>query len=206
MKYKILNQTDTHIELFVLYDDNTYSNINLIGGRPIEEILKDAYILTSNTANRLPYTEETPTDLETYDTTPVATTLKADFNNLTGKVYDQYGLEIDLPIEFSIEGTSARIENGKIVKDVVDNDTSYFVVAKCGDLEERQEKINYAPREVKPIGGVDEETLQRITDLEELVKAQATIITNQAIAINKDRELLNTVDNDLNALTGGSDE
>ena len=206
MKYKILNQTDTHIELFVLYDDNTYSNINLIGGRPIEEILKDAYILTSNTANRLPYTEETPTDLETYDVTPVATTLKADFNNLTGKVYDQYGLEIDLPIEFSIEGTSARIENGKIVEDVVDSDTSYFIVAKYGDLEERQKKINYAPREVKPIGGVDEETLQRITDLEELVKAQATIITNQAIAINKDRELLNTVDNDLNALTGGSDE
>ena len=206
MKYKILNQTDTHIELFVLYDDNTYSNINLIGGRPIEEVLKDAYILTSNTTNRLPYTKETPTDLEVYDVTPVATTLKADFNNLTGKVYDQYGLKIDLPIEFSIEGTSARIENGKIVKDVVDNDTSYFIVAKCGDLEERQERTIYAPREANPIEGVNEETLQRITDLEELVKAQATTITNQAIAINKDRELLDTVDNDLNALVGGSDE
>ena len=150
MKYKILNQTDTHIELFILYDDNTYSNINLIGGRPIEEVLKDAYILTSNATNRLPYTEETPTDLEVYDATPVATTLKANFNNLTGKVYDQYGLEVDLPIEFSIEGTSARIEDGKIIEDVVDSDTSYFIVARYGDLEERQERTIYAPVEPQP--------------------------------------------------------
>lgn len=150
MKYKILNQTNNRIELFVLYDDNTYSSINLIGGRPIEEVLKDAYILTSNAANRLPYTEETPTDLETYDITPVATTLKADFNNLAGKLYNQYGLEMDLPIEFSIEGTGARIENGKIVEDVVEEDTSYFIVAKYGDLEERQERFLYAPVEPVP--------------------------------------------------------
>ena len=150
MKYKILNQTDTHIELFILYDDNTYSNINLIGGRPIEEVLKDAYILTSNAANRLPYTEETPTDLDSYDITPVATTLKVDFNNLTGKVYDQYGLKMDLPIEFSIEGTGARIEDEKIIEDVVDDDTSYFIVAKHGDLEERKERTIYVPREVEP--------------------------------------------------------
>ena len=58
----------------------------------------------------------------------------------------------------------------------------------------------------KPSEGVDEETLQRIADLEELVKAQATTITNQAIAINKQNELINNVDNDLNALVGGSDE
>ena len=36
------------------------------------------------------------------------------------------------------------------MEDVVDTDTSYSIVAKYGDLEERQEKINYAPREVEP--------------------------------------------------------
>ena len=67
------------------------------------------------------------------------------------------------------------------------------------DLQEiRDEKLNG--------GVVDEETLKRIADLEELVTAQATTITNQAIAINKDRELLDKVDTDLNGLVGGSDE
>ena len=59
-------------------------------------------------------------------------------------------MKIDLPIEFSIEGTGARIENGKIIKDVVEKDTSYFIVAKVGDLEERKERFLYAPREVVP--------------------------------------------------------
>ena len=68
------------------------------------------------------------------------------------------------------------------------------------DLQEiRDEKLN-------PGGVVDEETLKRIADLEELVKKQATTITNQAIAINKQSELINTVDTDLNGLVGGSNE
>ena len=58
----------------------------------------------------------------------------------------------------------------------------------------------------KPSEGVDEETLQRIADLEELVKAQATTITNQAIAINKQSELINIVDTDLNGLVGDVSE
>ena len=58
----------------------------------------------------------------------------------------------------------------------------------------------------KPNEGIDEATLKRITDLEELVEKQATTITNQAIAINKQNELINTVDNDLNGLVGGNNE
>ena len=58
----------------------------------------------------------------------------------------------------------------------------------------------------KPSEGVDEKTLQRIADLEELVKAQATTITNQAIAINKQNELINKVDTDLNGLVGDVSE
>ena len=45
---------------------------------------------------------------------------------------------------------TAKIENGKIVEDVVDTDTSYFIVAKYGDLEERQERFLYAPRPHSP--------------------------------------------------------
>lgn len=71
------------------------------------------------------------------------------------------------------------------------------------DLQEIRDEEKLNP----PGGGVvDEETLKRIADLEELVEKQATTITNQAIAINKQNELLDTVDNDLNALVGGSDE
>ena len=150
IKYKILNETDSRVELFVLYEDNTFTVLNLAQDT-LANMLKNAYILTSNAANRLPYVEETPTDFEAYNITPVATTLKTDFNNLTGKVYDQYGLEIDLPIEFSIEGTDkVRIENGRIIEDIVEEDVSYFIVAKYGDLEERQKRTIYAPREVEP--------------------------------------------------------
>lgn len=65
--------------------------------------------------------------------------------------------------------------------------------------EIRDENLN-------PGGVVDKETLKRIADLEELVEKQATTITNQAIAINKDRELLDKVDTDLNGLVGDVSE
>lgn len=55
-------------------------------------------------------------------------------------------------------------------------------------------------------GTVDGAILKKITDLEELVKAQATTITNQAIAINKQSELINTIDTDLNGLVGDVSE
>ena len=135
-----------------MHDDSTYSNINLIGGRPIEETLKDAYILTSDAANRLPYTEETLTDLEVYEKPQSAATTitNVDFNNFTADIYDQFGEKMNVDATFEIEGTSARIEDGKIIEDVVDNDTSYFIVAKYGNLEARQERTAYAPREVEP--------------------------------------------------------
>ena len=56
-------------------------------------------------------------------------------------------------------------------------------------------RVNEIPiSESNPLGGggVDEATLKRISDLEELVKKQS--------------ELLDIVDTDLNALVGGSDE
>ena len=150
MKYKILNQTDNRVELFVLYDDNTFITLNLAQDT-LENMLKNAYILSKN-IERLQYEGEVPTDLETYEKPQsVATTItNVNFNNFTADIYDQFGEKMNVDVTFEIEGTGARIENGKIIEDVVDNDTSYFIVAKYGNLEKRQERTIYAPKEVEP--------------------------------------------------------
>ena len=150
MKYKILSQTDNRVELFVLYEDNTFTVLNLAQDT-LENMLKNAYILSKN-IERLQYEGEVPTDLETYEKPQSAATkiTNVNFNNFTADIYDQFGDKMNVDVEFMIDGTGARIENGEIIEDVVDNDTSYFIVAKCGDLEERQERTIYAPREVEP--------------------------------------------------------
>lgn len=150
MKYKILEQTENNIKIFCLYDDNTYALLDLVGSRELEEILQDAYILTKNKENRQPYSGEEIQDLKDYNPKPKAARLDVDFYSLTGKVFDQFGEKMNVDVTFEVEGTGARIEDGTIIEDVVDTDTSYFIVAKYGDLEERQERIIYAPREVEP--------------------------------------------------------
>lgn len=150
MKYKILNQTDNRIELFVLYEDNTFTVLNLAQDT-LENMLKNAYILSKN-IERLQYEGKVPTDLETYEKPKSAATkiTNVDFYNFTADIYDQFGEKMNVDVTFEIEGTGARIEDGKIIEDVVENDTSYFIVAKYGNLEERQERTIYAPREVEP--------------------------------------------------------
>ena len=150
MKYKILNQTDSRVELFILYEDNTFTVLNLVQDT-LANMLKNAYILSKN-IERLQYEGKVPKDLETYER-PQSTATKitnVNFNNFTADIYDQFGEKINVDVEFMIDGTGARIEDGKIIEDVVENDTSYFIVAKYGDLEERQERTIYAPREVEP--------------------------------------------------------
>ena len=150
MKYKILNQTDSRVELFVLYNDNTFTVLNLVQDT-LDNMLKNAYILSKN-IERLQYDGEVPTDLETYDRPQSAATTitNVNFYNFTADIYDQFGEKMNVDVTFEIEGTGARIENGEIIEDVVDSDTSYFIVAKYGDLEERQERTIYVPREVEP--------------------------------------------------------
>lgn len=63
MKYKIVDELDSRINIFCYYDDGTYMNINLIGNRDMNDILKDAYIISSNPMNRSAFEGETPTDL-----------------------------------------------------------------------------------------------------------------------------------------------
>ena len=140
MKYKIIEQNENNMQ------------IDLVAGRELEEILQDAYILTKNKENRQTYVGEEIEDLKDYVAKPKVARLDADFYRLTGKVYDQYGDIIDAPISFTIEGTDkVKIEDGKLIKEEVEEDTSYFIVAKVGDLEQRQERFLYPkPTEVEP--------------------------------------------------------
>lgn len=136
--------------MFVLYDDDTFMVLNLVQDT-LENMLKNAYVLSKN-IERLQYEGEVPTDLETYDRPQSAATTitNVDFDNFTADIYDQFGDKMNVDVTFEIEGTGARLEDGVIIEDVVDNDTSYFIAAKYGDLEERQERFLYAPREVEP--------------------------------------------------------
>ena len=168
MKYKILEQNENNIQIFCLYDDNTFALLDLVAGRELEEILQDAYILTKNKENRQAYVGEEIEDLKDYIPKPKIARLDVDFYSLTGKVFDQYGDILDAPIDFTVEGTDrAKIENGEIIEDVVDNDTSYFIVARYGDLEERRERFLYAPVEPQP---TEVEILNnKIAKLEEVI-------------------------------------
>ena len=95
---------------------------------------------------RQQFTGEIPTTAEDWEPNPMATKLEVkDWNNLQAKVYDQYGAEMEVSPTWSVEGVGATIENGKVVESEVVEDTSYFIVAKVGDLEERQERTIYAP-------------------------------------------------------------
>lgn len=150
MKYKILNQTDNRVELFVLYEDNTFAVLNLVQDI-LENVLKNAYILSKDT-ERLQYEDKVPTDLEVYERPQsVATKItNVDFNNFTADIYDQFGERMNVDVAFEIEGTGARIENGELIEDEVEEDTSYFIVARYGDLEEKQKRTIYAPVESIP--------------------------------------------------------
>lgn len=152
MKYKILENTENNIKLFCLYDDNTYALLDLVGNREMDEILQDAYILSKNKENRQAYVGEEIQDLKDYVAKPKVARLEADFYSLTGKVFDQYGDLLDAPIDFTVEGTDkAKIEKGKLIEEEVTEETSFFIVAKVGDLEQREERFLYPrPKEVEP--------------------------------------------------------
>lgn len=152
MKYKIIEQNENNIKILCLYDDNTYALLDLVAGRELEEILQDAYILSKNKENRQAYTGEEIEDLKDYIPKPKVARLDVDFYNLTGKVYDQYGDILDAPIDFTVEGTDkVKIENGTLIEEEVEEQTSFFIVAKVGDLEEKQERFLYPkPEPVEP--------------------------------------------------------
>lgn len=144
---KILNKEDVgkYTLYTLLLDNNTTTTVSVVDdNRDEKDIMKDIRILTKDTVGE-PFIGTT--DVEDYvfeDSKP--TLMYVDFNNLTGEVYDQYADVVDMKIVFTVEGTDkARIENGQLIEDTVEEDVSYFIVAKVGDLEEKQERIIYAP-------------------------------------------------------------
>ena len=152
MKILEYNEVGNRVIVSVLYDDNTFATLNMLNTHNRDEILKDVYIISKDAKNRQPFEGEIPADLETYHKPQSSPSFmrNVDFYNLTGEVYDQYGAEMEVSPTWSIEGTGATIENGKVVESEVVEDTSYFIVAKVGDLEERQERTIYAPAEEIP--------------------------------------------------------
>lgn len=132
----------------ILFDDNTYAETTVISkNRTEQDILKDAYILLKNKAkNQFEGNKDEYEDLVLE--APKPNTLDVNFYNLSGKTYDQYGNEIQAEITFSIEGTDkVKIEKGALIEEEVTETTSFFIVAKCGDIEKREERFIYPKME-----------------------------------------------------------
>lgn len=149
LKYETLDK-DTVVG--IVFDDNTYGLVRILDStRPREEILKDAYIILKNT-DRLDYTGDVLTLEDLVLPTSKTTFMDVDFYKFSGHVYDQYGDEIFKDITFEVVGTDkAKIENKKLIEEEVQEETSFFIVAKCDSLEEKQERKLYTkPEEPTP--------------------------------------------------------
>lgn len=163
---KLIQYTDdgSRALVTILFDDGTYAITDVISGdRPKDNILKDAYIILKNTDRAI--FEGDPKDFENLILpAPKENFMEVNFYNLTGKVYDQYGEIMDKEVQFEIQGTDkARIENNKVVEEEVTEETSYFIVAKCGELEEKQERFIYPP--VKEIENPTDALAKELTKL-----------------------------------------
>lgn len=145
----------------ILFDDDTYAVTSVISGnRSKEDILKDAYILLKN-AERV----EFEGDVKDYDDlilpAPKEKSMEVNFYDLTGKVFDQYGEVMENQVQFEIQGTDkARIENNKLIEEEVEEMTSYFIVASCGALVQKEEMFIYPPAPVEPKVASVEERLE----------------------------------------------
>lgn len=182
----------------ILFDDNTYSETTVISkNRDKQDILKDAYIISKNKEK---FTFEGNKDdyedlvLEA----PKPNTLDINFYNLSGKAYDQYGNEIQAEITFSVEGTDkAKIEKNELIEEEVTEITSFFIVAKCGDVEKREERFIYPkvePKEPPKKEPTEVEKLEaKVNVLEEqgafrddLIQEMATIVYGSLEAMPKE--------------------
>lgn len=145
----------------ILFDDNTYAVTSVISGnRNKEDILKDAYILLRN-VDRVRFEGDAKDYEDLVLPAPKENYMEVNFYDLTGKVYDQYGELMDKEIQFEVQGTGkARIENNKIIEGEVKEITSYFIVASCGELVQKEERFIYPPAPVEPKVASVEERLE----------------------------------------------
>lgn len=134
----------------ILFDDNTYAETTVISkNRDKQDILKDAYIISKN-KEKLTFEGNKDEYEDLVLEAPKPNTLDVNFYNLSGKAYDQYGNEIQAEITFSVEGTDkAKIEKNELIEEEVTEITSFFIVAKCGDVEKKEERFIYPKVEPK---------------------------------------------------------
>jgi hypothetical protein len=145
----------------ILFDDNTYAVTSVISGnRTKEDILKDAYILLRN-VERVRFEGKAKDYEDLILPAPKENYMEVNFYALTGKVYDQYGEVMEKQVQFKVQGTDkARIENNKIIEEEVKEITSYFIVASCGELVQKEERFIYPPAPVEPKVASVEERLE----------------------------------------------
>lgn len=128
----------------LIFDDGTFATTSVSNkDRDKNDLIKDAYILLKNT-NRESYDGDTSDLSDIQLEKPKATSMVPDFYALKGAVYDQYGDVMGVSINYSIEGTDkARIEDGEIIEEKVEEETKYVIKATAGDLNESLERTIY---------------------------------------------------------------
>lgn len=184
---KLIQYTDdgSRALVTILFDDSTYAITDVISGnRTKDDILKDAYILLRN-VERVRF-EGDPKDFENLILpTPKENFMEVNFYDLTGKVYDQYGEVMDKQVQFEIQGTDkARIENNKVIEEEVEEMTSYFIVASCGELVQKEERFIYPPAPVEP-------EIENPTDAlaKELTKLKIDNMKEKTVSANLGKEV-----------------
>lgn len=151
---KLLNYKDIgqDKQITILFDDKTYaSTIVKDNTRPKADLIKDAFILLKN-ADKYLYLGETEGLEEITLEDPKPTRMDPDFYTFKGVAYDQYGDVFKESISYTIEGTDkVKIQDGRLVEEEVQEDTPYTIVARVGDLEDRQERTIYKKVEPQPL-------------------------------------------------------
>ena len=149
----------------LIFDDGTFATTTVSNkNRDKDDLIKDAYILLKNT-NREPYDGDISELQDIRLEEPKATSMVPDFYALKGAVYDQYGDAMNLPIKYTIEGTDkARIEDGEIIEEKVEEETKYVIKATAGDLIETLERTIYKE---EPHGMTTKELEERLSATEQ---------------------------------------
>lgn len=197
---KLLKYIDdgNRVLVAILFDNNTYAETTVISkNQTKQDILKDAYIISKNKEKfKFEGNKDDYEDLVLE--APKPNTLDINFYNLSGKAYDQYGNEIQAEITFSVEGTDkAKIEKNELIEEEVTEITSFFIVAKCGDVEKKEERFIYPkvePKEPPKKEPTEVEKLEaKVNVLEEqgafrddLIQEMATIVYGSLEAMPKE--------------------
>lgn len=128
-------------ELTMLWNDGTFlvfSSEKIVSKDSLAiELYKLGFVFKRNK-----FEGEVPDDAEDWFPNNTPTKLMVNFKNFDYYILDQYDLPMDLTVDFSIEGTDkAKIINGEVIEEEVDEDTTYYVVAKVGDLIRKDERV-----------------------------------------------------------------